>query len=246
MPTLIILTGASRGLGLYLAKAFAPRFPAAHYALLARNGPALQATAAAIAEVQPSATASTHVVDFGALETLESVFAGVLAALPASPAAYKNVVLVHNSGSLGQLGPVASLDDLVALRAAIDSNVTSVMWLSHLFLKWVKSLPAAPRAVRLVNISSLAALEPFTTHGVYCTGKAARDMFLRTIAVEEKEGGIKTLNYAPGPLDTDMQAQIRGSAEVDAGTREYFQKMKEEVSASFSRGRRERVGRTGD
>ena len=39
------------------------------------------------------------------------------------------------------------------------------------------------------------------------TGKAARDMIFRTMALEEAE--IRILNYAPGPLDTDMQLVAR-------------------------------------
>lgn len=39
------------------------------------------------------------------------------------------------------------------------------------------------------------------------TGKAARDMFFRTLAVEEPN--IRVLNYAPGPCDTDMGKDCR-------------------------------------
>ena len=38
-------------------------------------------------------------------------------------------------------------------------------------------------------------------------GKAARDMLFRTMALEEPE--IRTLNYAPGPIDTYMQQLAR-------------------------------------
>jgi sepiapterin reductase len=39
------------------------------------------------------------------------------------------------------------------------------------------------------------------------TGKAARNMFFRTLAVEEPN--IRVLNYAPGPCETDMQKDCR-------------------------------------
>ena len=38
-------------------------------------------------------------------------------------------------------------------------------------------------------------------------GKAARDRFFETLAKEEID--VRVLNYAPGPLDTDMQTQCR-------------------------------------
>ena len=39
------------------------------------------------------------------------------------------------------------------------------------------------------------------------SGKAARDMLFKTMA--EESPGVRVLNYAPGPLDTDMQLQAR-------------------------------------
>lgn len=38
-------------------------------------------------------------------------------------------------------------------------------------------------------------------------GKAAREMYFRVLAEEEKES-VTVLNYAPGPLVTDMLPQI--------------------------------------
>ena len=38
-------------------------------------------------------------------------------------------------------------------------------------------------------------------------GKAARDMFFKVLAAEEPS--IRVLNYAPGPIDTDMQTYLR-------------------------------------
>lgn len=40
---------------------------------------------------------------------------------------------------------------------------------------------------------------------------------------------VKTLNYAPGPLDTEMQRELRESDTLDAGARDMFAKMKAEV-----------------
>ena len=42
---------------------------------------------------------------------------------------------------------------------------------------------------------------------LYDPGKAARDMLFRTMALEEPD--LRVLNYAPGPLDTDMQLTAR-------------------------------------
>ena len=49
-------------------------------------------------------------------------------------------------------------------------------------------------------------------------GKAARDIFFNTLSIEEPD--IRVLNYAPGPLDTDMQKQCRECK--DPGLRKIF------------------------
>jgi sepiapterin reductase len=76
----------------------------------------------------------------------------------------------------------------------------------------------------VVNVSSLSAVQAFDSKGIYCAGKAAREMYHAVLAqelanqaavtVEGSAGGISArkmlvLNYAPGPLDTDMQKELR-------------------------------------
>lgn len=45
---------------------------------------------------------------------------------------------------------------------------------------------------------------------------------------------IRTLNYAPGPLDTDMQADIRGNANMDPQSRDAFRQLHAEVRARIA------------
>ncbi len=71
---------------------------------------------------------------------------------------------------------------------------------THRVLNWDSCSPLPERTV--VNISSLMALRAQETWSLYCSGKAARDMFFRVVAAEEK--GVTVLNYAPGPVLTDM------------------------------------------
>lgn len=90
--------------------------------------------------------------------------------------------------------------------------------------------------ISFVNISSLAAMQPFETWGIYCSVKAARNMFMQVISSEaeiltqqssNKKAVVRTLNYAPGPLDTDMQTTIRDNAPHEP-QREYFKGLKDQ------------------
>ena len=85
--------------------------------------------------------------------------------------------------------------------------------------------------LRIVNISSLAAVKPFETWSLYCTAKAARDMLYRVVAAEAVSADasrIKTISYAPGPCDTDMQSYIRETATYEP-QRDMYINMKNEV-----------------
>jgi sepiapterin reductase len=61
--------------------------------------------------------------------------------------------------------------------------------------------------------------------------KASRDMLHRSIALEcdlRASAGtatVKTLSFAPGPLDTDMQAEIRRDMPPDSELSQVFQTM---------------------
>lgn len=108
------------------------------------------------------------------------------------------------------------------------------------------SLAECPKAV-VVNVSSLAAVQAFPTWGMYCACKAARDMYHTVLAEEQRSQTSHTsqnpanttsgaagvpkkeiivLSYAPGPMDTNMQAQIRASEQSDPSLGSVYTDMK--------------------
>ncbi|RLN71308.1 hypothetical protein BBJ28_00007317 [Nothophytophthora sp. Chile5] len=154
---------------------------------------------------------------------------------------YDRVFLVHNAGSLGTLGLVQeSVTSPADLAKYWELNVTSVLWLNKRFLDVFGAsrdeLLASPPPVAteraharlvIVNITSLCGIEPFKTHMLYCTGKAAREMHHRVLAAEQAASGkVRVLSYSPGPMDTDMQQTIRESPRVDSELRQQYADMK--------------------
>lgn len=91
----------------------------------------------------------------------------------------------------------------------------------------MKEFAGKTERLDIVNVSSLAAIKPFSSWGVYCVGKAARDMLIGVIAEESGKSEvnmgstIKSLNYSPGPVNTDMQKEIRTTAPV-AEQRDFY------------------------
>ncbi|XP_020379539.2 sepiapterin reductase [Rhincodon typus] len=102
-------------------------------------------------------------------------------------------------------------------------NFTSCMCLTAALLKAFPKRENFHRTV--VNISSLCAIQPFKSWSLYCSGKAAREMMFKVLAAEEPD--VRVLNYAPGPLDTDMQKQAR-SETADPELRQTFLTMHQE------------------
>lgn len=127
-------------------------------------------------------------------------------------------------GAEGSLGDISksflSLTDPNEINTYFAFNITSALCLTSSALQAFGTRPGCSRTV--VNISSLCALQPFRSWALYCSGKAARDMMFRVLAAEEPD--VRVLNYAPGPLDTDMQLLARTKT-GDAEMRQQFQSL---------------------
>mmetsp|Transcript_7403 Transcript_7403/g.8504 ORF Transcript_7403/g.8504 Transcript_7403/m.8504 type:complete len:200 (+) Transcript_7403:432-1031(+) len=80
--------------------------------------------------------------------------------------------------------------------------------------------------LRIVNTSSLAAIEPFPTWSGYCCAKASMDMFLKVLAVENsKTSTFKCLNYAPGPMATKLHSEMLSHENLSEDVRKLHNQM---------------------
>ncbi|XP_054489842.2 sepiapterin reductase [Agelaius phoeniceus] len=232
--TACVVTGASRGFGRSLARLLAPQLgPGSVLMLLARSADALAELATELrAGATGSATGSGPgssglrvqcvPADLGSEEGLRRAGAALRELL--RDESFGRLLLVNNAGSLGDISKsFLDLTDLEEINSYFSFNISSALCLTSTALRAFGARPGCSRTV--VNISSLCALEPFPSWALYCSGKAARDMMFRVLALEEP--GVRVLNYAPGPLDTDMQLLAR-SKTGDPGLRQHFQRLQEQ------------------
>ncbi|KAI4871675.1 hypothetical protein NFI96_031105 [Prochilodus magdalenae] len=207
---LCIITGASRGFGWSLAREIAALLrPGSVLLLVARSGDklrALQADLAASTASESGLLVRCVVADLGRKEGVDSV----LREARETPCHdIDHLLLFNNAASLGDVSRyVQSFTDMDEVDSYLSFNVSSALCLTSGLLGAFPQRSGLRRCV--VNVSSLCAVKPFPSWVLYCTGKAARDMMFRVLAEEEPE--LRVLNYAPGPLDTDMQVQARSSS----------------------------------
>ena len=225
-----------------------------HMVLISRSEPLLSETAQLVEERGRGLISATcHEIDLSDLDTLDEKLQAVLESLSGA-ARYHSCWLINNAGSLGPLGLATTFSGastMKELRQAVDFNLTSTIWMSSQFTHTFLSPSSAGDGmttqcpfVRIVNISSLCGIEPFSTMSVYCAGKAGREMFHRVLANEhsfvsasanQQYGSnqrqkliFKTLNYAPGPCDTEMTDILSDSSVLDENLHKFFVTSKRE------------------
>ncbi|XP_061732778.1 sepiapterin reductase a [Nerophis ophidion] len=212
-----IITGASRGFGRAIAREVSRLVkPGSVFVLVARSGDDLRALQKEMAE--SDLVVRVVVADLSSMEAVENV---TRTAKEAFHEDIRRLILFNNAGSLGDVSRYSSsFTSMAEVDAYLSFNVSSALCLTANVLQAFPKQPGLQRCV--VNISSLCALKPFPSWVLYCTGKAARDMMFKVLAEEDPD--LRVLNYAPGPLDTDMQLVARTQT-AEARTRQAFADM---------------------
>ena len=107
-------------------------------------------------------------------------------------------VLVNNAGN-APLAPFAEIDT-ATFESVLDVNLRSVFHLTQ--VAWTQMLKQGGGVI--VNISSLAAVDPFPGFSVYGASKAWLDLLTVALAAEGQEHGIRVCSIRPGAVETPM------------------------------------------
>lgn len=185
----VLITGASRGLGRALALALAPH--GARLALAARRG--LEPVVEEVRALGGTAVAlPADVGDPASAAALAAQAAAVLGPVD---------VLVHNASDLGPV-PLQLLADTEQSDAdrAFAVNVLGPLALTRA----VVGSMVLRGAGLVLHVSSDAAVAHYPRWGVYGASKAALDHLARTWAAELEGTGVRFLAVDPGEMDTRM------------------------------------------
>ena len=198
---LAIITGASRGIGEAIARAFAAE--GAKLVLVSRKQEALDAVAATINEAHPDA-AVARACHLGKPDQIEALIDWVTEAhgLPQ--------VLVNNAATNPYFGPMIGIE-MGAFDKTFEVNCKGPFEITRrLAGRWV----AEGTRAAVVNVASIAGLRAAPLQGVYGMTKAALISMTQTLAVELGPNDIRVNAIAPGLVETRFAGALVGSPDI--------------------------------
>lgn len=182
-----LITGASSGIGLHLAKEFAKH---GHPLVLVAPDPAELAGVAADIRSEHHVEVVTIARDLRKESATQEIF---------DQLGDREIDILANNAGHGQKGNAwdIPLEEDISM---ISLNIMAVVRMTKLFLP-----PMLARgAGKILNTASVAGFEPGPGYVVYSSTKAFVLSYSEGLATELKETGISVTALCPGPTDTDF------------------------------------------
>ncbi len=188
-----LITGASRGIGAAVAKAYAAE--GAQLVLVARTIGGLEEVDDAIRKAggKPATLVPLDLAKFEQIDALGAALHEKFGRLD---------ILVGNAAILGNLSPIAHADPKM-WQQVIDVNLSA----NYRLLRSLDPLLRQSEAARAVFVTSGAAKAAFANWGAYAVSKAGLEMLVRTYAAENAKTPICANLVDPGIVATAMRAQ---------------------------------------
>jgi len=188
-----VVTGASRGIGLAIAEAYAAN--GAKVVLTARKQEGLDAAAEGIR------AAGGEALPLAAHSANGEAIAGVMAKVMEN---YGGVdILVNNAGTNPHFGALLTSEESM-WQKTFDVNLLG-------YFRWVKACAESMKARgggKVINVASVAGIEPQMGMGLYSISKAGVLMMTRVLAVELAQDNIQVNAIAPGFVKTRFSSVL--------------------------------------
>lgn len=191
----MIITGASSGIGKALAYLLAPQSP--QLVLVARDGNRLEE----VAKHCETLGASTLVVptDVSNPQACSEMIQSTISKFS------KIDVLVNNAG-MSMWSTVEDVKDVSRFKQIIDVNFLGSVYCTKFALPFLKQTQG-----RIVAISSVASLTGVPSHAVYCASKHAMNGFFESLRIELAETGVSVTIVAPDFVQSEIHQRSLGS-----------------------------------
>ena len=216
----VIVSGASRGLGLEMTRVLS----AAGYRVIAvaRSATAELEAAAHIAHEAGSGAVEFRSCDLSKLEAL-SAFVRALRA------EFGPIYGLVNNAGLGTAGVLGTMRDK-DIEQLVKLNTLSPIVLT----KYVVRSMMSERCGRIVNIASVVAATGYSGLSVYSATKASLVGFTRSLAREVGPLGITVNAIAPGFIDSAMTQELTPRQREQIARRSALKRMADAVDVARS------------
>lgn len=204
MNKLIVITGASSGFGFELAKQFA------------RDGYPLLLLARRIEKMESLGLPNTmcRKVDVTNKKDFED-------AVREAEAKFGKTDLIVNNAGVMLLGNIAT-QDAHEWKAMLDVNVMGVMNGMQIVMNDMKERKGGT----IINVSSIAGVQPFGGHAAYCASKFGVTGLTRVARGEMSAFNVRVLSILPGAVKTELLDHT-----TDQGIIDGYNQWKESVGA---------------
>lgn len=190
----VVVTGASKGLGLAVADKFAADKGGHTILLCARNKALLQQVTSDMQARYPHTTVLAHACDMGKKDEVLQFANWILSTVN------KVDILVNNAG---QFVPGSVYNEPEgALEQMIDTNLYSAYHLTRALLPHMMTAKEG----HIFNMCSIASLKAYANGGAYSISKFALMGFSKNLREELKPYNIKVTAVYPGATMTDSWA----------------------------------------
>ncbi|MCZ8100021.1 MAG: SDR family oxidoreductase [Burkholderiaceae bacterium] len=186
-PPTTLITGASGGIGLEMARLLAAR---GHRLLLASRGAQRLEQAADTLRRDHGVDVHTHSIDLSEAGAAQRLF-------DHTRRAELQVDMLVNNAGFGVVEEHVAMDPQ-RLQQMLQLNVVTLAELCHHFGAQMKRR----RSGRILNIASSAAYQPTPYFGAYGASKAFVLNFSEALAKELEDHGVSVGCLSPGPTDT--------------------------------------------
>jgi len=192
-----LITGATHGLGLEIARAYLLAGAQGVY-ICGRDRAALEA---ALDELRESARAAQHVggavADVADADAVQRLAADAMSALGGI------TILVSNAGVQGPKGALEAVDWREWVRT-IEINLLGSVLVARSLIEHFKQRGYG----KIVQLSGGGATAPMPSLSAYAASKSAVVRFAETLAVELRGHGVDVNALAPGALNTRMLDEV--------------------------------------
>ncbi len=190
----IVITGASRGIGEAIARMAIDQ--GAKVVLASRKQADLDKVAAELGSAAIAVACHT-----GKPAEVEAMFAKALETFGRVDGC------VNNAATNPYFGPLIETPD-AALDKTFEVNVRGYLYVARAFVKHARSRGKGDQGGSIVNIASVAGLRAAPMQGIYGATKAAVISMTQTLAFELGSSNIRVNAIAPGLIETKFASAL--------------------------------------